>query len=236
MPDSAPAGRLAPWIYDESAARADLDALDALLAARDELSEREDILPFLRAHPHLYALIGSYNRRANVYDRLGLEVPLFGQFTADLVSGDRSARASTLLEAEDARPGSMFAQRARQRTGSRSRRRSYWSSAAIAGYRPRIGVGVCGGSPPYVGLEPTASGLRLSLQQAPERKTVKGRLHLDIETDDLEAEARRLEDLGARRQAQIESWWVMADPCGNEFCVVPIQSDDFPAHTHTWEP
>ncbi len=49
MPDSAPAGRLAPWAYDESAARADLDALDALLAAQSDLSEREDILP-----QHLY--------------------------------------------------------------------------------------------------------------------------------------------------------------------------------------
>ncbi len=121
MPASAPAGRLAPWAYEESAARADLDALDALLAAQSDLSEREDILPFMRAHPHLCALIGSYNQRANVYDRLGLEVPLFGQFTADLVSGDRSARAYTLLEFEDARPGSMFARRTRQRTEWSSR-------------------------------------------------------------------------------------------------------------------
>ena len=82
MPDSAPTGRLAPWVYDEDVARVDLDALEALLAAREELSERDDILPFLRAHPHLCALIGSYNRRANVYDRLGLEVPLFGHFTS----------------------------------------------------------------------------------------------------------------------------------------------------------
>jgi len=116
VPDSAPTGRLAPWVYDEAAARVALDALEALLAARDELSERDDILPFLRAHPHLCALIGSYNRRANVYDRLGLEAPLFGQFTADLVSGDGAARAYTLVECEDGRPGSLFAQRARQRT------------------------------------------------------------------------------------------------------------------------
>jgi Domain of unknown function (DUF4263) len=116
VPDSAPTGRLAPWVYDEDVARVDLDALEALLAAREALSERDDILPFLRAHPHLCALIGSYNRRTNVYDRLGLEVPLFGQFTADLVSGDGGARAYTLVEFEDGRPGSMFARRARQRT------------------------------------------------------------------------------------------------------------------------
>lgn len=116
MPDSTYVGRLAPWKYDENAARAALDALDALLTTRDELSEREDILPFMRTHPHLCALIGSYNQRANVYSRMGLEVPLFGQFTADLVSGDHATRAYTLVEFEDGRPGSMFVQRARQRT------------------------------------------------------------------------------------------------------------------------
>jgi Domain of unknown function (DUF4263) len=116
MPASAPTGRVAPWAYDEQAARADLDALESLLKTRGELSERGDILPFMRAHPHLCALIGSYNRRANACDRLGLEVPLFGQFTADLVVGDHAARAYTLVEFEDGRPNSIFVQRARQRT------------------------------------------------------------------------------------------------------------------------
>jgi hypothetical protein len=116
MPVSAPTGRVAPWAYDERSAQADLDALESLLTARGELSEREDILPFMRSRPHLCALIGSYNRRANVYDRLGLEVPLFGQFTADLISGDHAARAYTLVEFEDGRPNSVFVQRARQRT------------------------------------------------------------------------------------------------------------------------
>ena len=88
MPASAPTGRVAPWVYDERTAQADLDALESLLTTRADLAERDDILPFMRNHPHLCALIGTYNRRANVYDRLGLEVPLFGQFTADLVIGD----------------------------------------------------------------------------------------------------------------------------------------------------
>lgn len=49
------------------------------------------------------------------------------------------------------------------------------------------------------------------------------RVHLDIETDDVEAEVRRLEALGAERVAQIESWWVMRDPAGLLFCVVRVQ-------------
>jgi Glyoxalase-like domain len=48
-----------------------------------------------------------------------------------------------------------------------------------------------------------------------------GRVHLDIHTDDLEAEVRRLERLGARRVRRVEAWWIMRDPAGLPFCVVP---------------
>ncbi len=113
---SAPSGQLVPWVYDDGAARADLDALDTLLASRMDLSERDDILPFFRAHPHLLTLIGSYNRNLATYDRLGVEVPLFGQFTADAIIGDRTQRAYTLVEFEDGRESSMFVRRGRHRT------------------------------------------------------------------------------------------------------------------------
>lgn len=56
-----------------------------------------------------------------------------------------------------------------------------------------------------------------------EPKTAKNRVHLDLETDDVESEVRRLESLGARRIRLVvegpRPWWVMADPEGNEFCV-----------------
>jgi predicted enzyme related to lactoylglutathione lyase len=57
-------------------------------------------------------------------------------------------------------------------------------------------------------------------------KTVKNRVHLDLttEAEDREAEIARLLALGARRvdvgQTGQESWTVLADPEGNEFCVV----------------
>jgi len=64
-------------------------------------------------------------------------------------------------------------------------------------------------------------------QQVPESKTGKLRLHLDLHVErDLDAEVRRLEELGARRaSAEVvetgpASWVVMSDPEGNEFCVV----------------
>ena len=60
------------------------------------------------------------------------------------------------------------------------------------------------------------------------------RVHLDIETDDIEAEVRRLEQLGARRVAQIKTWWVMEAPTGHRFCVVKPQRADFPAGAASW--
>ena len=49
------------------------------------------------------------------------------------------------------------------------------------------------------------------------------RVHIDIETDDIEAEVARLEQLGAKRVAHIKGWWVMEAPTGHRFCVVRPQ-------------
>jgi len=60
--------------------------------------------------------------------------------------------------------------------------------------------------------------------RVPEDKAVKNRLHLDLRPDDQAAEVARLEKLGARGvsvgQGTDVSWVVMADPDGNEFCVL----------------
>ncbi|MEV4550757.1 VOC family protein [Nonomuraea wenchangensis] len=48
------------------------------------------------------------------------------------------------------------------------------------------------------------------------------RVHLDFHTDDVEAETARLERLGAKRVRQLDGrWWIMEDPAGLRFCVVP---------------
>jgi len=63
----------------------------------------------------------------------------------------------------------------------------------------------------------------LLFAQVTEAKTVKNRLHLDLRPDDRDAEVARLLGLGATR-ADIgqgeQSWVVLADPEGNEFCVL----------------
>jgi hypothetical protein len=47
------------------------------------------------------------------------------------------------------------------------------------------------------------------------------RVHVDIHTTDVDAEVARLEQLGATRIRQVHSWWIMQDPAGLQFCVVP---------------
>jgi len=85
-------------------------------------------------------------------------------------------------------------------------------------------------------LVPTGAGeATLLVQKVPEAKTAKTRVHLDIGTDDVDAEVARLEVLGACQQRMVVErglrFCVMEDPDGNEFCVVPGQrSDDWP----TW--
>lgn len=50
-----------------------------------------------------------------------------------------------------------------------------------------------------------------------------GRVHLDIHTDDLDAEVTRLERLGAKRLRHVHGWWIMQDPAGLPFCVIPVE-------------
>jgi len=61
------------------------------------------------------------------------------------------------------------------------------------------------------------------------------RVHLDIETDDIEAEVQRLEALGAKRVAQVKRWWVMEAPTGQRFCVVRPQRADFEERASAWD-
>jgi len=56
------------------------------------------------------------------------------------------------------------------------------------------------------------------------------RVHLDIESDDIDAEADRLEKLGARRIGIVKRWWVMEAPTGHRFCIVRMREREVPAN------
>ncbi len=60
------------------------------------------------------------------------------------------------------------------------------------------------------------------------------RVHLDIETDDIEAEVRRLELLGAVRVGQVKTWCVMEAPTGQRFCVVRACTAQFAEQASQW--
>lgn len=62
----------------------------------------------------------------------------------------------------------------------------------------------------------------------------EARVHLDIESDDLDAEVARLEKLGAKREKFIKRWWVMQAPTGHRFCVVRQQPAKPGVKQNTW--
>jgi len=63
----------------------------------------------------------------------------------------------------------------------------------------------------------------------------ESRVHLDIGADDIEAEAARLEKLGAKRIKKIHGWIVMQAPTGQRFCVVQAKSEAFLSKSKVWE-
>jgi glyoxalase superfamily protein len=60
------------------------------------------------------------------------------------------------------------------------------------------------------------------------------RIHLDIETDDQEAEVKRLEALGARRVGRVKTWWVLEAPTGQRFCVINPQRGPLKGRANEW--
>ena len=91
---------------------------------------------------------------------------------------------------------------------------------------PALGYVTGGEAGAYVALVPNGRpGPKLLLQRVAEPKSVKNRMHLDIETADIDAECSRLLELGATRLQRDtcsehgSTWILMADPEGNEFCI-----------------
>jgi hypothetical protein len=85
-----------------------------------------------------------------------------------------------------------------------------------------LGLKVLGeDGPTYQRLDGTPHGLTIEVQQVDH----ESRVHLDIESDDVEAEVRRLEALGARRIGPVKTWVVLEAPTGQRFCVVRARQD-----------
>ena len=97
------------------------------------------------------------------------------------------------------------------------------------------------GRPPDPG-HPGSRGNYRMLQTPPDEPVVQiqkveheSRVHLDIETDDIEAEVVRLTRLGASEVRRIKTWVVMQAPTGQRFCVARVQRPGFPKNANRWD-
>jgi catechol 2,3-dioxygenase-like lactoylglutathione lyase family enzyme len=82
----------------------------------------------------------------------------------------------------------------------------------------------------YVMLETPPGEWSVQVQ----RVAHESRVHIDIETDDIEAEVARLEKLGATVDKRLERWVVMRAPSGQRFCIVRVQRDGFDDDANSW--
>ena len=81
----------------------------------------------------------------------------------------------------------------------------------------------------YHNLGRQGSGPRVYLQKVPEKKTAKNRMHMDIAVVDVDTAAAQVEALGGKKLQEFDEYGqrgiVMADPDGNEFCLVSVAVD-----------
>jgi hypothetical protein len=105
------------------------------------------------------------------------------------------------------------------------------SAAAFWGGALGMDVRALPGEENYLRLVDPKDRLHIEVQSV----SHPSRVHLDIETDDVEAEVRRLERLGAKRVQKINTWWVMEAPTGQRFCVVRAKAASFAGEARTWE-
>ena len=102
----------------------------------------------------------------------------------------------------------------------------FWSAALGL----RVADPDSGGTGQYAEFAGVPGDLHVEVQKVDH----PSRVHLDIETDDIDAEVARLEALGATRVAFVKRWWVMQAPDGQRFCVVPLRDDNGRPAPHRW--
>jgi len=102
----------------------------------------------------------------------------------------------------------------------------FWSAALGLAAEPAYREG----DAEYAELQGGPAALNIEVQ----RVSHASRVHLDIESDDIDAEADRLEKLGARRIGFVKRWWVMEAPTGHRFCVVRMRDVEGKSEPNVW--
>lgn len=104
---------------------------------------------------------------------------------------------------------------------------AFWSAALGLAAEPLPGQE----GESYVKLKVPGERLHVEVQAVDH----DSRVHLDIEADDVEAEVKRLEKLGAKRVKNVHTWIVMEAPTGQRFCVVRPQNKGFEQDANVWK-
>ena len=113
------------------------------------------------------------------------------------------------------------------RTKDLQKAAAFWSAALGMEMRPLPGEE----GETYIALDDPDKRLVVEVQTVDH----ESRVHLDIAADDIEAEVKRLEKLGAKRVANVKHWVVLEAPTGQRFCVVPGRSENFKKTARTVE-
>ncbi|BCT91910.1 hypothetical protein LYSHEL_09340 [Lysobacter helvus] len=102
----------------------------------------------------------------------------------------------------------------------------FWSKALGL----HVGEHYVDGAAEYAAFTGTPADLHVEVQKVEH----PSRVHLDIEADDQDAEAARLEALGAKRIGWVKRWWVMEAPTGQRFCVVKMREPGKGVKPNDW--
>ncbi len=110
-------------------------------------------------------------------------------------------------------------------TDDLEREARFWG-AALGG---RVSTGDASGR--YLGITGDATDPHVILQKVEHPSWI----HIDIETDDIDAEVRRLEGLGAILVEKMERWTIMEAPSKHRFCIIGECRDGFDEKANVWE-
>jgi hypothetical protein len=95
-------------VFEPAVFEKELRAFGKLLKSKTDLSERKDIQPFFEKSKHLSAYLGTYSPYIGQATELAFQFPFFGDFTADLLLGNKQAGEFCVVEFEDGRADSIF--------------------------------------------------------------------------------------------------------------------------------
>lgn len=83
----------------------------------------------------------------------------------------------------------------------------------------------------YIHLNGRSEDVQVVMQKADH----PSRVHIDIESDDIDAEVKRLQTLGAIIVEKMERWVVMEAPSKHRFCIISPTRSDFEANANIWD-